>query len=177
MTLSGTEQAKCNAANDQSCVTCSGQGCNVQKWLKCHQCKESSSSTCNAAQQDANAQFCPKYKADDQCFERLESEKVTRGCASDLSEAACTDNLECRTCSDSACNKAAAGELKTDQRCLQCSTASDAGGLCLAGTTASQPCRKESGGKCFNQIQTGTRLKITNHEQFYKLITPFQTVI
>ncbi|KAL1401555.1 hypothetical protein pipiens_006514 [Culex pipiens pipiens] len=158
-TLSEADQAKCKDANDQSCVTCTGQGCNVEKWIKCHQCKESSSSTCNAAQVDGNAQFCPNYKVDNQCYERLESEKVVRGCANDLSEAACTNNLECSTCAESACNKAAANSLKTNQRCLQCSTASDDGGLCLAGTAASQACKKESGGKCFNQVQADGQLK------------------
>ncbi|XP_039432770.1 proprotein convertase subtilisin/kexin type 5-like [Culex pipiens pallens] len=158
-TLSEADQAKCKDANDQSCVTCSAQGCNVEKWIKCHQCKESSSSTCNAAQVDGDAQFCANYKVDNQCYERLESEKVVRGCANDLSEAACTNNLECSTCAESACNKAAANSLKTNQRCLQCSTASDEGGLCLAGTAASQACKKESGGKCFNQVQADGQLK------------------
>uniref|UniRef100_A0A8D8I2A7 (northern house mosquito) hypothetical protein n=1 Tax=Culex pipiens TaxID=7175 RepID=A0A8D8I2A7_CULPI len=158
-TLSEADQGKCKDTNDQSCVTCSAQGCNVEKWIKCHQCKESSSSTCNAAQVDDNAQFCANYKVDNQCYERLESEKVVRGCANDLSEAACTNNLECRTCAESACNKAAANSLKTNQRCLQCSTASDDGGLCLAGTAASQACKKESGGKCFNQVQADGQLK------------------
>ncbi|KAL9703300.1 hypothetical protein quinque_006818 [Culex quinquefasciatus] len=158
-TLSEADQAKCKDANDQSCVTCSAQGCNVEKWIKCHQCKESSSSTCNAAQVDGDAQFCANYKVDNQCYERLESEKVVRGCANDLSEAACTNNLECSTCAESACNKAAANSLKTNQRCLQCSTTSDEGGLCLAGTATSQACKKESGGKCFNQVQADGQLK------------------
>ncbi|XP_038106191.1 proprotein convertase subtilisin/kexin type 5 [Culex quinquefasciatus] len=158
-TLSEADQAKCKDANDQSCVTCSAQGCNVEKWIKCHQCKESSSSTCNAAQVDDNAQFCANYKVNNQCYERLESEKVVRGCANDLSEAACANNLECSTCAESACNKAAANSLKTNQRCLQCSTASDEGGLCLAGTATSQACKKESGGKCFNQVQPDGQLK------------------
>lgn len=159
LSLSAADQAKCNNAQDQSCVTCSGQGCNAQKWIKCHQCKESTSTACKAAQQDATAEFCPNYKAENQCYERLESEKVVRGCANDLSEAACKDNLECRTCSDSACNKAAADTLKTDQRCLQCSTTSDAGGLCLAGTAATQPCKTASNSKCFSQIQADGHLK------------------
>lgn len=158
LTLAAADQAKCKDENDQSCVTCTGQGCNIQKWIKCHQCKESTSAACNGAQLDANAQLCPKYKADNQCYERLESEKVVRGCANDLSEAACKDNLECRTCTESACNKEAANTLKTTQRCLQCSTASDSGRLCLAGTMASQPCRTESSGKCYNKVQTDGHL-------------------
>lgn len=158
-TLSATDQAKCNSATDLSCVACTGAGCNVQKWIKCHQCKETASSTCNAVQVDANAAFCSKYKENNQCYERLESEKVVRGCANDLSEAPCLDNLECKVCEGNACNKEAASTLQTTQRCLQCTTANDAAGLCLAGTTSTLPCKKDSESKCFMQVQTDGHLK------------------
>lgn len=158
--LSAADQEKCNSATDLSCVTCTGAGCNTQTWIKCHQCKESESATCNAAQEDASqATYCPKYKDNNKCYERLESEKVVRGCESDLSEEACSNSLECSDCNTNACNNAAASTLKTDQRCLQCSTASDAGGLCLAGTTSTLPCTKESESKCYFQIQADGHLK------------------
>lgn len=159
-TLEAADKAKCNDETDLSCVSCTGSGCNVQKWMKCHQCKESTSAACKEAQEDyASASYCPNYKENDECYERLESELVVRGCASDLSQAACLNSLECKTCGDNACNNKAAADLKTDQRCLQCSTNSDAGGLCLAGTTATQPCKTESESKCFMQVQSDGHLK------------------
>lgn len=158
--LSETDQAKCTNANDQSCVTCTGSGCNEQKWIKCHQCEGSTIASCNAAQEDAAlAVYCPKYKENNQCYERLESETVVRGCSSDLNEAPCSNSLECKVCEGNACNKDAANTLQTSQRCLQCSTASDAGGLCLAGTTSPLPCTKDSESKCFFQVQTDGQLK------------------
>lgn len=158
--LNVADQTKCTNANDLSCVTCTTSGCNVQKWSKCHQCKESTSETCKAAQNDAAlATYCPKYKENNQCYERLESEKVVRGCSSDLSDAPCSNNLECKVCDENACNKDAASTLQTSQRCLQCSTANDAGGLCLAGTTSTLPCTKDSESKCFLQVQTDGHLK------------------
>lgn len=161
-TLVAADQTKCKDAQDATCMTCTDSaGCNKQNWLKCHQCKETDVLTCAEAQTDDKAQFCKTYKDANQCYERLESGKVVRGCETDLAtnENPCKDNTECRQCAVNACNKESAATLLNTDRCLQCTTSADADGSCLLGTAASQPCAKESAKKCYAKTDAAGVLK------------------
>lgn len=155
--LSTVDQGTCQATNDATCVTCTG----TEGWLKCHQCKESDAATCAAVQTDDKAEFCKAYKDGNNCYERLETDKVVRGCENDLAnnENACKDNTECRRCPDNACNKEVSTSLKNEDRCVQCTTSSDSDGSCLLGTAATQPCAKASTKKCYRQTDADGVLK------------------
>ncbi|XP_053688294.1 uncharacterized protein LOC128737643 [Sabethes cyaneus] len=148
--LNEVELNLCNKADDTTCVTCSADTCNNQPWLKCHQCKETAVASC-AQEQTAAAPFCPNWKLNNQCYERLESSKVARGCETDLgaSVEACKDNEKCRTCSKDGCNKEAATTLDSTERCVQCSGDFEA---CIKGTEVSQPCAKASENKCYSLV-------------------------
>lgn len=153
-TLTTADQGKCSDDKDATCLHCTGaEGCNNQKWLQCHQCKETVTATCAGLQTDDKAQFCKSNTEGKQCYERLESNKVVRGCESDLAENAnpCKDNTECRQCAANACNKEAGTTLLNTDRCLQCRTNLDADGKCLLGEADSQPCAKPSEKKCYRK--------------------------
>lgn len=151
-TLTAADQGKCKTDNDATCLHCTGKdGCNDQKWLQCHQCKETATATCTEAQTDDKAQFCKSHKEGNQCYELLESNKVVRGCESDLAENPCKDNQECRKCATNACNKEAGSTLLNSDRCPQCSTSTDPDGNCLLGKTETHPCIKQSEKKCYTK--------------------------
>ncbi|XP_065075658.1 proprotein convertase subtilisin/kexin type 5-like [Ochlerotatus camptorhynchus] len=156
-TLTIADQNKCKDDQDATCLACTdAEACNKQNWLMCHQCKETDAATCAEVQTDDKAQFCKTYKDGNQCYERLESTKIVRGCVTDLAinENPCKDNTECRQCPANACNKEAAATLLNTDRCIQCSTSVDADGSCLSGKAASQPCAKPSEKKCYAKTDT-----------------------
>ncbi|XP_055534567.1 uncharacterized protein LOC129724012 [Wyeomyia smithii] len=148
--LTEAEQTVCSKADDTTCVTCSTDGCNNESWLKCYQCQETTTAAC-AQEQTAAAPFCKNWKSYNQCFERLESAKMVRGCETDLAATAepCKDNQKCRTCTKDGCNKAATATLESTERCVQCDTDKVE---CLKGTAANEPCAKASENKCYSRV-------------------------
>lgn len=151
------DQNKCKSDTDVTCVTCDNEdGCNALSWLKCHQCKETETTTCAEVQADSNAGFCSAYRDLNRCFERLESGKMVRGCETDLTTPGnpCTDNAQCRVCTSNGCNKEASATLLNAERCLQCITSEDTDSSCLLGTATSQPCAKDSQNKCFSKTNS-----------------------
>lgn len=161
--LTEAEQTKCKNDVDTTCSTCTGEaGCNKDSWLRCHQCKETDAVTCAEEQTADKAEFCKNFREPyNRCYERMEGDKVVRGCETDLTTVghACTDNRECRVCTDNACNNAKASTLKTEDRCLQCSTSKDDVSTCLLGTAPSTPCVKESQKKCYSKTDNEGVLK------------------
>lgn len=153
--LPEADQAKCKNEADSTCVTCSSEeGCNKQKWLKCHQCKEADTPKCAEEQTVDEAEFCKTHRETyNKCYERLENDKMVRGCENDLTTIgnACTGNSDCRTCQTNGCNREKASTLKTEDRCLQCTTSKDEDSTCLLGTASSTPCVKASEKKCYSK--------------------------
>lgn len=156
------DQNKCKSDTDESCFTCeNADGCNSLSWQKCHQCKETETTTCAEVQTDNNAGFCSAYRDLNRCFERLESGKMVRGCETDLTTPGhpCTDNAQCRVCTSNGCNKEASATLLNKERCLQCITSEDTDGSCLLGTAISQPCAKDTQNKCYSKTNSEGVLK------------------
>lgn len=153
--LAEADQTKCKNDVDSTCKVCSDvEGCNKDIWLRCHQCKETEDAPCAEKQTVEKAAFCKNFRDPyNRCYERLESDKVVRGCENDLTTVgnACTGYPECRTCPENGCNSAEATTLKTENRCLQCSTSKDDDLTCLLGTALSTPCVKVSGKKCYSR--------------------------
>lgn len=154
--LNEEDHRKCQNPEDSSCLMCDTESCNTIRWLQCHQCN--GTSACNEQQQDSERKFCRNHVTDNRCYERIEDHMVTRGCEADLAEDACETSLECRSCGTDLCNKDAAYELHTRQRCQQCNTLDDVDGTCLLGVAPTKPCTVESGGKCFSKVDSGENL-------------------
>lgn len=146
------DQEKCNNVTDLSCVTCRTAGCNKDKWLSCYTCDQTVKEC--AGEQMANgtaAVFCKQFKAGDTCYSKVDADKVSRGCASDLADvvAECTNFKYCESCEGNACNKLSSETLKTFTKCHRCKS-TDA--KCVNGTTEAVDCDKRED-TCYTRIQ------------------------
>ncbi|XP_055596058.1 uncharacterized protein LOC129746432 [Uranotaenia lowii] len=139
LTVEG-DKTKCSTETDLSCVTCDGDNCNNQKWRKCYSCSGNAEDCTKEQSGDTGLKLCGKYVATDQCFSKVDTDSVQRGCHSDLTEAeqtACAANKLCETCSDDSCNKLSKATLESFPKCKQC-IAPTAG--CEDGTIAATEC-------------------------------------
>lgn len=112
--------AKC-PANDVTCETCTGNGCNRNSYYKhkCFQCDSTiaGQESCAKKVEDLTSTECPgdtQKLTDVGCFLIKEDDgKVTRGCMTSLSDAwrlVCNgDGEECEYCDSDGCNNQDAG--------------------------------------------------------------------
>ncbi|XP_053685656.1 uncharacterized protein LOC128735186 [Sabethes cyaneus] len=165
--LAEADQQRCRDATDSSCILCSGDGCNRERWHKCHQCSRTTNNRCYAAPR--RVLFCRHYRDGNGCFAKLVGDNLIRGCQSDPEEAQnpCAKNKYCVSCTGEACNDQSFDDLKAVTRCIQCKEGEF---RCVAGNPANSEC-DEREDRCYikmwkeGELDRGCVKKLSEEEQ------------
>ncbi|XP_049538956.1 protein psiR-like [Anopheles darlingi] len=152
--LSQELQENCKDANNPSCIVCTEDGCNTQKWPRCYRCTSSSDESCDTSLNTDHLNFCDAYTEHNICHSWIQDGEISRDCTIDK-ETVCADNNRCLVCEAEGCNSHSRELLDTVHTCYHCSSSTDECDQ-LEGTGTE--CGRRSD-RCYTRVTDGVLIR------------------
>ncbi|XP_035794612.1 protein psiQ-like [Anopheles albimanus] len=148
--LSQELQRNCEDENNPSCIVCTEDGCNTQKWPRCYRCTSASDISCDTSLNTEHLNFCDAYNENVYCHSWIQDGEVSRDCTIDK-ETVCADNNRCLVCEEEGCNSQSRELLDTVQTCYHCSSSTD---QCDSLEGTGTECRQRID-RCYTRVSNG----------------------